>query len=89
MVFSVTAVSSCEISVGYSVRYFTVRDYSLLMSSKQLKDVIFAQRAGAANAINKNHTHLADAHGIRQNGSNHSKITRQSNPGRSNVAKGK
>jgi len=59
------------------------------MSSKQLKDAIFAQRAGAAAATNKNHTHLPDAHGIRQNGSNHSKITRQSNPGRSNVAKGK
>ena len=59
------------------------------MSSKQVRDAIFAQRAGAATATNKNHTHLADAHGIRQNGSNHSKITRQSNPGRSNVAKGK
>jgi hypothetical protein len=54
------------------------------MSSKQDRDAIFAQRAGAASAAKKNHTHMADAHGIRQNGSNHSKVTRQGNPGRSN-----
>ncbi len=59
------------------------------MSSKQVKDAIFAQRAGAASATNKNHTHLVDPHGIRQNGSNHSKVTRQGNPGRTNVPKGK
>ena len=44
---------------------------------------------GAAAATNKNHTHLAGQHGIRQNGSNHSKVTRQGNPGRTNVPKGK
>jgi hypothetical protein len=59
------------------------------MSSKQDRDAIFAQRAGATAATGKNHTHLANAHGIRQNGGNHSKMTRQSNPGRSNVQKGK
>jgi len=59
------------------------------MSSKQLKDAIFAQRAGAAAATTKNHTHLAAAHGIRQNGSNHSKITRQGNAGRQNQPKSK
>jgi hypothetical protein len=59
------------------------------MSSKQMKDAIFAQRAGAAAATSKNHTHVAAAHGIRQNGSNHSKITRQANTGRTNQPKGK
>ncbi len=59
------------------------------MSSKQVRDAIFAQRAGAASATNKNHTHLASPHGIRGNGSNHSKVTRQGNPGRSNQPKGK
>lgn len=59
------------------------------MSSKQIKDAIFAQRAGEAAAKTRNHTHLADQHGIRQNGSNHSKITRQANPGRTNQPKGK
>ena len=59
------------------------------MSSKKDRDAIFAQRAGAATAEHKNHTHLAGQHGIRQNGSTHSKVTRQGNPGRSNVAKGK
>jgi hypothetical protein len=60
------------------------------MSSKRTKDAIFAQRAGAAAATNKNHTHVAGATGgIRQNGSNHSKITRQANPGRTNQPKGK
>jgi len=60
------------------------------MSSKQIRDAIFAQRAGAATATNKNHTHLADdPHGIRQNGGNHSKITRQANPGRTNQPKAK
>ena len=54
------------------------------MSSKQEKDAIFAQRAGAVAATGKNHTHLAAAHDIRQNGSNHSKVTRQGNPGRTN-----
>ena len=54
------------------------------MSSKSDRDAIFAQRAGAAAATNKNHTHLAAAHDIRQNGSNHSKVTRQGNPGRTN-----
>jgi hypothetical protein len=60
------------------------------MSSKQeMKEPIFAQRAKSVAAANKNHTHLAPAHGIRQNGSNHSKVTRQGNPGRTNVARGK
>jgi hypothetical protein len=59
------------------------------MSSKQDREAIFAQRAGAVVAKDKNHTHVADAHGIRQNGSNHSKVTRQGNPGRTNVARGK
>ena len=59
------------------------------MSSKKDRDAIFAQRAGAAAASNKNHTHLAVAHDIRQNGSNHSKVTRQGNPGRTNQPKGK
>lgn len=59
------------------------------MSSKKDRDAIFAQRAGAAAATHKNHTHLAAARDIRQNGSNHSKITRQGNPGRTNVARGK
>ena len=59
------------------------------MSTKQMKDAVFAQRAKATEAANKNHTHLATAHGIRENGSNHSKVTRQGNPGRTNVARGK
>lgn len=59
------------------------------MSSKSDRDAIFAQRAGAAVATNKNHTHLAAAHDIRQNGSNHSKVTRQGNPGRTNQPKAK
>jgi hypothetical protein len=59
------------------------------MSSKQDKDAIFAERAGAVAAKGKNHTHVAAAHDIRQNGSNHSKVTRQGNPGRTNVKKGK
>lgn len=54
-----------------------------------MKDAVFAQRAKATEAANKNHTHLATAHGIRENGSNHSKVTRQGNPGRTNVARGK
>ncbi len=58
------------------------------MSSKQLKDAIFAQRAGAASAANKNHTHLANTKGIRQGG-RHTEVIRQANPGRTNVAKGK
>jgi len=60
------------------------------MSSKQkMKEAVFAQRAKSVEAANKNHTHVAPAHGIRQNGSNHSKVTRQGNPGRTNVARGK
>ena len=60
------------------------------MSSKnEARDAIFAKRAGAAAAANKNHTHLAAPHGIRGNGSNHSKITRQGNSGRSNAPKSK
>ena len=35
------------------------------MSSKSDRDAIFAQRAGAAKATNKNHTHMAAAHDIR------------------------
>ena len=60
-----------------------------MSSMKEARDAVFAQRAGAAAARNKNHTHLAADHGIRQNGSNHSKVTRQGNPGRSNQPKGK
>jgi hypothetical protein len=60
------------------------------MSSKtEHRDAIFAQRAGAAEAAHKNQTHLAAAHNIRQNGSNHSKVTRQGNPGRTNQPKAK
>jgi hypothetical protein len=60
------------------------------MSSKnEARDAIFAKRAGAAAAANKNHTHLAAPNGIRGNGSNHSKINRQSNSGRSNAPKAK
>jgi hypothetical protein len=58
------------------------------MSSKQLRDAVFAQRAGAATAKNKNHTHVADTKGIRQGG-RHTEVIRQANPGRTNVAKGK
>lgn len=60
-----------------------------MSSMKEVRDAVFAQRAGAAEARNKNHTHLAAAHDIRQNGSNHSKVTRQGNPGRTNQPKGK
>jgi len=60
------------------------------MSSKQkMKEAVFAQRAKAVDATNKNRTHVAPISGIRQNGSNHSKVTRQGNPGRTNVARGK
>lgn len=59
------------------------------MSKNEVRDAIFAQRAGAAAARTKNHTHEAGLHGIRQNGSNHSKITRQANPGRTNQPKAK
>ena len=58
------------------------------MRSKNVKDAIFAQRAGAADAKNKNHTHEAPAKGIRQSG-RHTEVIRQANPGRTNVAKGK
>jgi hypothetical protein len=58
------------------------------MSSKQLRDAIFAQRAGAATAKNKNHTHNVEPKGIRQGG-RHTEVIRQANPGRTNVAKGK
>ena len=58
------------------------------MSSKQVREAIFAQRAGAADAKNKNHTHLAPAKGIREGG-RHTEVIRQANPGRTNVAKGK
>ena len=71
------------------IRYLAAPGYPLGMSSKKDRDAIFAQRAGAAAATHKNHTHLAAAHDIRQNGSNHSKVTRQGNPGRTNVARGK
>ncbi len=60
-----------------------------MSSKKDSRDAIFAQRAGAAAATHKNHTHLAAAHDIRQNGSNHSKVTRQGNPGRTNQPKAK
>lgn len=60
-----------------------------MSSMKEARDAVFAQRAGAAEARNKNHTHLVADHGIRQNGSNHSKVTRQGNPGRQNQPKGK
>ena len=60
------------------------------MSSKnEARDAIFAKRAGAVAAASKNHTHLAAPHGIRGNGSNHTKITRQANPGRTNAPKAK
>ncbi len=58
------------------------------MSSKSDRDAIFAQRAGAAAAKNKNHTHLAVTKGIRASG-NHTEVIRQGNPGRTNVARGK
>jgi hypothetical protein len=54
------------------------------------REAVFAQRAGKVAAAHKNHTHLAaDPHGIRQNGSNHSKVTREGNPGRTNQPKAK
>ena len=55
-----------------------------MSSKKDSRDAIFAQRADAASAAKKNQTHVASPHGIRQNGSNHSKVTRQGNPGRTN-----
>lgn len=58
------------------------------MSSKQDKEAIFAQRAGAVLAKTKNHTHLATPQGIRQSG-RHTEVIRQGNPGRTNVARGK
>jgi hypothetical protein len=58
------------------------------MSSKQLRDAIFAQRAGAATAKDKNHPHNVTPKGIRQSG-RHTEVIRQANPGRTNVAKGK
>ena len=54
-----------------------------------MKEAIFAQRAKAVDAVNKNHTHTAPKASVRQNGSNHSKVARQGNPGRTNVARGK
>lgn len=60
------------------------------MSSRQkMKEAVFAQRAKAVEAANKNHNHEAIPHGVRRNGSNHSKVTRHGNPGRTNVARGK
>ena len=59
-----------------------------MSSKKENRDAIFAQRAGAAEARNKNHTHLAATKGIRASG-NHSEVIRQSNPGRKNQPKGK
>jgi hypothetical protein len=53
------------------------------MSSKQDRDAIFAQRAGAAAATSKNHTRVPSTKGIRQSG-NHSEVIRQANPGRTN-----
>ena len=58
------------------------------MSSKKDRDAIFAQRAGAATAKDKNHPHNTDAKGIRQSG-RHTEVIRQGNPGRTNVARGK
>jgi hypothetical protein len=55
---------------------------------KEARDAVFAQRAGAAEARNKNHTHLAATKGIRTSG-NHSEVIRQGNPGRKNQPKGK
>lgn len=54
-----------------------------MSSKKEGRDAIFAQRAGAAAAKNKNHTHVAATKGIRQSG-NHSEVIRQGNPGRTN-----
>ena len=58
------------------------------MSSKQERDAIFAQRAGATAAVTKNHTHMANTKGMRQSG-RHTEVIRQGNPGRTNVARGK
>lgn len=59
-----------------------------MSSKKENRDAIFAQRAGAAAAKDKNHTHLAATKGIRTSG-NHSEVIRQVNPGRKNQPKGK
>jgi hypothetical protein len=58
------------------------------MSSNKDRDAVFAQRAGAATATDKNHTHLAAGKGIRQSG-RHTEVIRQGNPGRTNQSKGK
>lgn len=58
------------------------------MSSKQVKDAIFAQRAGATKAAGKNQPPRNTNQGIRQSG-HHTEVIRQANPGRTNVAKGK
>ena len=54
-----------------------------------MKETIFAQRAKGVEEANKKRNSTLPVHGIRQNGSNHSKVTRQGNPGRTNVARGK
>ena len=69
---------------GIFIRYLGSFGYCRRMSSKkENRDAVFAKRAGAAAAANKNHTHLASTKGIRQSG-NHSEVIRQGNPGRTN-----
>jgi hypothetical protein len=59
-----------------------------MSSKKENRNAIFAQRAGAIAAKNKNHPQPTTTKGIRQSG-NHSEVIRQGNPGRTNVARGK
>ncbi len=59
-----------------------------MSSKKDARDAVFAQRAGAAAAKNKNHTHVANTKGIRASG-NHTEVIRQGNPGRKNQSKSK
>ena len=58
------------------------------MSSKKDKDAIFAQRAGAAAAVDKNHPVDNMSKGIRQSG-RHTEVIREGNPGKTNEVKGK
>jgi hypothetical protein len=58
------------------------------MSSKKDREAIFAQRAGATANTSKHHPLNVATRGIRGKG-HHSEVTRQSNPGRTNVARGK
>ena len=58
------------------------------MSSKQERDAIFAQRAGATAAVGKNHPLNIASKGLRQTG-RHTEVIRQANPGRTNQQKGK